>query len=101
MEIVVSLALLSIVMVMITTVFLTALRIISTHAKLKEYNAYAAGAVENNMAGEAADAEASVSQTSGNFTVNFTYNSIDVTGDYIEGTDTDENTSYYYFAPNP
>jgi|GEM_PF-5134662 len=101
MEIVVSVALLSIVMVLVVTVFMTATNIIKSNADLKEDNANAAGAIENNLAGNAASSGSAISQLGGTFSVDFNGITISIDGNYVAGTDTDGNTAYYYFDPNP
>ena len=99
-EVVVSLAILSLLAILLTSVFTSAVTIVGKQAVQKQANKEAAGGIENVAAGYDANADVTVQQSSGNFSVQFGGVTIEQQGAYYEGTATDQEGSYTYFEPN-
>lgn len=99
-EVVVSLAILSLLAILLTSVFTSAVTIVGSQAVQKQANKEAAGGIENVAAGYDANADVTIQQSSGNFSVQFGGVTIVQQGTYYEGTATDQEGSYTYFEPN-
>lgn len=100
-EVVVSLAILSILAVFILSVFASSLNIIAGNANLKKGNHNAAAGIENKFAGFDADANLSViNQQSGSIQIEFGGVSIEAAGKFITGNDIKNDSEYYAFIPD-
>lgn len=99
-EVVVSLAIVSILAIFILTVFSASVSVIGSNATLKKQNENAAAGIENAAAGFSPDDDISVveRQTS-SLEVDFGGVTITVDGQLIVGNDKKGDSKYYYFAP--
>ena len=99
-EVIVSLAILTMLSVFIISVLITCLNIIKSNAELKKDSRDAAAGIENTIAGFGPDSDISVTnETDGTFSITFNGVTIDVSGSYVDGSDTDGNTKYHCFIP--
>jgi len=99
-EIIVSMALLSIVLILAANMFLTGMSILAASTKKSQKSLQAAGGIENK-AGGAAIGSAVISSSTGNFTLVFGSSSYTVSGSYVTGTDSDGDVKYKSFQPTP
>jgi len=100
-EIIVSVAILSIIAVFIITVFASSNNIIGNNAILKRNGENAAAGIENKMAGLGADTDISiVGQQDASVTVTFGTNSVVTSGKIVASSDKNSTEKYYYFVPN-
>jgi hypothetical protein len=103
-EIVVSIALLSMVSLLIITVFVTSNRIIGNNAIMKRNGENAAAGIENKMADPISTPApfssgdiSIVSQQAQNFVVSFNGADITTGGKLVSSNDINNENTYYYF----
>ncbi|HCA29679.1 MAG TPA: hypothetical protein DEP23_09005 [Ruminococcaceae bacterium] len=100
-EVVVSLAILSILAVFIMAVFGSSFQTVVTNANLKKGQKDAAAGIENKLAGFDPDGNLSVTnEQSGNFSIDFGGVTIDASGNFIIGKNKDQDSTYYFFIPD-
>ncbi|MDD2362416.1 MAG: prepilin-type N-terminal cleavage/methylation domain-containing protein [Oscillospiraceae bacterium] len=100
-EVVVSLAILSILAVFILSIYASSFNTILGNANLKNSNQNAAAGIENKFAGFDPDSDiATVEQQTGNLEIDFGGQTIDAEGSIIEGTDKNNDSKYYSFIPD-
>lgn len=99
-EVIVSVALLSIVVIFFCSVFVYFVTILSSVAKLRQATGKAAGGIEA-QAGGATDSSPDYTAitSSGSFSIDFGGNTVTVDGSYIESKNDD--AKYNGFAPTP
>ena len=100
-EVVVSLALMSILVLIFVTLISYSMAIIGRNVQLKRADTDAVAGVENAVVGtESSLPQAVVSETSGTFVVTFGDITITTNGQLLEGTDDESKSKYSYFVPN-
>jgi|GEM_PF-3163657 len=100
-EIVASLAILSLVMILLISVYGASINLIRSSGTQKNSNKNAASGIENAIGGFDPDAGISiVNRQSGVFTVRFSGATIDSPGNYVAGSDASGGSKLHYFNPN-
>jgi prepilin-type N-terminal cleavage/methylation domain-containing protein len=99
-EVVVSMAILSILAVFIMSVFAATLGSVMSNSELKKSGKLAAAGIENKLAGFEPDQDISViEQENGFIEVDFGSIIVNSEGYYIIGKDKNQNSKYYFFIP--
>jgi len=100
-EVVVSLALMSILVLIFVSLIYYSMASIGRNVQLKRADTDAVAGVENAAAGtESSVPQTVVSETSSTFVVTFGDTTITTNGKLVEGTDTQAKSRYSYFVPN-
>ena len=97
-ELIVSMALLSILLIMFANLFMYSVNLLGKSSKGKIGNMNASSKIELNTAG--AGSSSDVTSTSGSLSINFGGTSVTVTGNYISANDSGSQVSYKSFVPN-
>lgn len=98
-EIVAGLAVLGLLALLLSTVFVTGVNVVGRQAQQKKANAEAAGGVEQAAAGETSEADASADKTDGSFSIRFGGETVEVPGSYYENQENGYDRSFRYFVP--
>ncbi|MDD3832565.1 MAG: type II secretion system protein [Oscillospiraceae bacterium] len=100
-EVVVSLAILSILAVFILSIFASTFNSILGNSNLKNSNQNAAAGIENKFAGFDPDSDIAIAdEQAGSIEIDFGGQIVEAQGNIIEGTDKDNDSKYYSFIPD-
>jgi prepilin-type N-terminal cleavage/methylation domain-containing protein len=100
-EVVVSLALLSILAILIMSVFASSFQVVFSNADMKKKGKDAAAGIENKLAGFDPDGDISIiRQQRGTFSIDFGGVVIESSGNYVTGNDKEFNAEYHFFIPD-
>jgi prepilin-type N-terminal cleavage/methylation domain-containing protein len=100
-EVIVGLALMSILVLIFTTFIFYSMAAMSRNIGLKSADTNAVAGVENAAAGvESSIPQTVTSESSSTFIVTFGSTTITTNGELVEGTDTQAKSKYSYFVPN-
>lgn len=100
-EVVVSSALFSIIVLFMVIVYSTAFTIILNSAQLKQADKNAAAGISNELAGLLPDSSISTTtHNSSTLTISFSGSTINASGYLVEGTDLKSKSKLYYFMAN-
>lgn len=100
-EIIVSIALLSIVLLVLSTTFMTSFNIMNMASKkTKDSNNVAAGIELATASATATASGVTVSLNSSTFTITFGASNVTVSGNYLQGSTTSSGIAFKSFVPN-
>ena len=100
-EIIVSIALLSIVLLVLSTTFMTSFNIMNMASKkTKDSNNVAAGIELATASTTSSAAGVTVTSNSGAFTITFGSTNVTVSGNYLQGNTTNSGIAFKSFVPN-
>ncbi|MDR1629271.1 MAG: prepilin-type N-terminal cleavage/methylation domain-containing protein [Oscillospiraceae bacterium] len=97
-EVLVSLALLSMIVVLLFSVYMVSLQSIQNNGSLQKQDADAAGQIEKGFGGTFSG-ESQISENSGEFVIDFNGQRVAADGSYVKGSDEDEDAAFFYFDP--
>ena len=100
-EIIVSIALLSIVLLVLSTTFMTSFNIMNMASKnTKDINNVAAGIELTTASATSSVAGVTVNSNSSVFTITFGSTNVTVSGNYLQGNTTNSGIAFKSFVPN-
>lgn len=100
-EIIVSLAIFSLIFVFFLAIFSSYLQTVSNNSRLSRQDEDAASGIENSLAkGSQESSNAVVNSLQGEFVISFGAASINQSGEFVISRDTDAKSEFYYFEPD-